>query len=240
MGKGNWKMSETVAKNIRAQRMACGMTQEELAAKVFTTRQTISNYETGKSKPDYETIGKRAAALGVSGEMLLYDMGDRHKKLKAWCVCGAVVFVFLLMRSVRYSSFIMGRSQAARLVYDQWYVTIAKPALCIIMGWVLVRLYELYIYKDELHIDYPKIMLTALALLLAAWFVWAFAELLEMYAAAADTARNEYGGPAMLSVYLEAFYYRYIYTTLVQLPVLNCVFAFAGGIFAVCLNGKKI
>lgn len=233
-------MSETVAKNIRAQRIACGMTQEELAAKVFTTRQTISNYETGKSKPDYETIGKIAAALGVSGEMLLYDMGNRRKKLKVWCICGAVVFIFLLIRSVRYSSFIMGRSQAALLVYNQGYVTIVKPILCIIMGWTLVRLYELYIYKDELCVIRSKIILAALAVLLMAWFVWAFAELPEMYAAAADAARNEYGGPAMLSVYLETIYYRYIYTTLVQLPVLNCVFAFVGGIFAACLNGEKI
>ena len=55
-------MTELISKNIRAQRLAQGMTQEQLAAKVFTTRQCISNYETGKSKPDSETIGKIAGA----------------------------------------------------------------------------------------------------------------------------------------------------------------------------------
>ena len=42
-------MTELISKNIRAQRLAQGMTQEQLAAKVFTTRQCISNYETGGS-----------------------------------------------------------------------------------------------------------------------------------------------------------------------------------------------
>ncbi len=37
----------TVGENIRSRRLALRMTQEELAAKLYTTRQTVSNYEQG-------------------------------------------------------------------------------------------------------------------------------------------------------------------------------------------------
>ena len=41
-----------IGKNIRQLRTQQNMTQDELAQKLFVTRQTVSNYETGKSKPD--------------------------------------------------------------------------------------------------------------------------------------------------------------------------------------------
>ena len=41
-----------IGKNIRQLRTAKNMTQDELAEKLFVTRQTVSNYEPGKSRPD--------------------------------------------------------------------------------------------------------------------------------------------------------------------------------------------
>ena len=37
-----------IGKNIRDLRIRSNMTQDELAQKLFVTRQTVSNYETGK------------------------------------------------------------------------------------------------------------------------------------------------------------------------------------------------
>ena len=45
-----------ISKNIKQIRIKNNMTQEELAEALFVTRQTISNYETGKSNPDVDTI----------------------------------------------------------------------------------------------------------------------------------------------------------------------------------------
>ena len=39
-----------IGKNIRSLRMQKGMTQEQFAEKLFVTRQTVSNYETGVSQ----------------------------------------------------------------------------------------------------------------------------------------------------------------------------------------------
>ena len=82
-------------KNIRQQKK---LSQEELAAKVFTTRQTISNYETGRSAPDLEMISALAEALEVDSSLLLY--GDRkiEKKRKAWMLwIAALILLFLVL-----------------------------------------------------------------------------------------------------------------------------------------------
>ena len=39
-----------IGRNIREQRMKKGLSQEELAERLYVTRQTISNYETEKQK----------------------------------------------------------------------------------------------------------------------------------------------------------------------------------------------
>lgn len=116
-------MTELISKNIRAQRLAQGMTQEQLAAKVFTTRQCISNYETGKSKPDYETIGKIAMAPGISTEELLYDASERRKKVRAWCILAAIIFFFGLARSLCHSNLLISNAtMPGRLTYVQGYM----------------------------------------------------------------------------------------------------------------------
>ena len=41
-----------IGKNIRDLRKRQNMTQDELAARLFVTRQTVSNYEIGRTRPD--------------------------------------------------------------------------------------------------------------------------------------------------------------------------------------------
>ena len=57
---------KTVAENIRILRTERGLSQEELASALFVTRQTVSNYETGRSAPDLDTLQRVCAVLGVS------------------------------------------------------------------------------------------------------------------------------------------------------------------------------
>lgn len=52
----------SVGKHIRHLRTARGLTQEQLAEKLFVTRQTVSAWETGRAQPDLETL-ERIAAL---------------------------------------------------------------------------------------------------------------------------------------------------------------------------------
>ena len=61
-----------VAKNIKKIRVSSGMTQEDLAEKIFVTRQTISNWENGKSQPDVQTLTSLADSFGVEVSELIY------------------------------------------------------------------------------------------------------------------------------------------------------------------------
>ena len=45
-----------LSQNIRKYREQKSMSQEELAQKLYVTRQTISNYENGKTEPDLDRI----------------------------------------------------------------------------------------------------------------------------------------------------------------------------------------
>ncbi len=65
----------SIGNHLRNIRLEKQISQEELAEKVFTTRQTISNYETGKSAPDLEMIEALAKALEVDSKALLSGAG---------------------------------------------------------------------------------------------------------------------------------------------------------------------
>ncbi len=70
-----------IGEYIRTLREKKQWTQEELADKLHVTRQTISNYEKGRSKPDVEMIKKIASVLEVDAQYLLY--GESHLQSKS-------------------------------------------------------------------------------------------------------------------------------------------------------------
>ena len=63
-----------VGKNIRILRTKKGMTQDELAEKLFVSRQTVSNYENGKSNPDIDMLMKIAEFLDTDANALIYGI----------------------------------------------------------------------------------------------------------------------------------------------------------------------
>ncbi len=58
---------------ISRERKKAGLSQEALAEKLHVTRQTISNWESGKSLPDIESLKTLAQALNVPIERLIYE-----------------------------------------------------------------------------------------------------------------------------------------------------------------------
>lgn len=70
----------TVGKNIKKLRTSLNLTQDQLAERINTTRQTISNYETGKSQPDIETLQTIATALDTDINSLIYGLQESEDK----------------------------------------------------------------------------------------------------------------------------------------------------------------
>ena len=66
-------MSKVFAENLRFYRRNLGITQEELARRVGTTRSSINNYESAKSEPNFEGLCCLTRELGVELDQLLLE-----------------------------------------------------------------------------------------------------------------------------------------------------------------------
>lgn len=69
----------TIHDHLRHLRKASGLTQEQVAQQVGLTRQALSSYESGRTRPDIETLMKLAEIYGTDLDGVLY--GD-HQPLR--------------------------------------------------------------------------------------------------------------------------------------------------------------
>lgn len=58
-------MTQNIGEKIRQARREKGMTQEQLAQALFVSRQTVSNWENGRTEPDYQTLMRLSELLGL-------------------------------------------------------------------------------------------------------------------------------------------------------------------------------
>ena len=59
-----------LARRIKEHRERLGMSQSELAKKVFVSRQTISNWETDRTYPDVQSLLLLSNLFGVSASTI--------------------------------------------------------------------------------------------------------------------------------------------------------------------------
>lgn len=129
-----------IGKNIRLARLHRKLTQDELAQKVHTTRQTISNYETGRSRPDVEMLQQLADALSIELTELLDGEPSpdaRRAALRRLCLMGAVALMlaglWIYLHAICLRQYQRGDMAplAAMLV--------AEPLLLCALAWTLLQ-----------------------------------------------------------------------------------------------------
>lgn len=86
-----------VGKNIRNMRNKNKMTQDELAEKLFVSRQTVSNYETGKSNPDIDMLIKIAEVLNTDVNILIFGIPTPPDKKREYRKLAVNVLIVLLL-----------------------------------------------------------------------------------------------------------------------------------------------
>lgn len=69
-----------IEKTLKDVRMQAGLTQEQVAEKIMVSRQTVSNWENGKSLPDIVSIMSLSDLYQISIDELL--KGDKRMKEK--------------------------------------------------------------------------------------------------------------------------------------------------------------
>ena len=165
-----------IGKNIRAARLRRGMTQDELAERLHVSRQTVSNYETGRSRPDVEMLLRAAEQLEVDVQVLLYGeplRPERRRELRLLLAEGAALAalgsgIFLLRRWV-------GRLFKRAFTGAPLYLvqSVAVPAFYLLLGWVLLRACGVFLGVKPLERRRARPLRWAVLAGLAAWAVLA-------------------------------------------------------------------
>ena len=158
-----------IGKNIRQLRTRKNMTQDELAQKLFVTRQTVSNYENGKSRPDVEMLDRIAQMLETDIVTLIY--GPTAKKIPGVVfACGAAVVVGILL--------LIANANAGKLTNQSFEIGMLSKALFILgpmyfvfLGWLasgLIGLAMKWKPKDSKVLRWAGCVLAGL---LVIWFL---------------------------------------------------------------------
>ena len=104
---------------IAAARTAAGLTQQELADKLFVSRHLVSKWEQGLRRPDLETAAKIADALSVPPDSILSREECSFRELQACIPKGADIPRERLSALV--SRFLRGRPEKEADVFIRRY-----------------------------------------------------------------------------------------------------------------------
>ncbi len=101
-----------VGTQIKKYRSNMGISQEELAEKVYVSRQTVSNWETGKNYPDIHSVLLLSSVFSVSLDQLIKGDVEIMKKeiketeIKKLNKYGGIYAVFLILTVISLVPFI--------------------------------------------------------------------------------------------------------------------------------------
>ena len=141
-----------IGKNIKDLRIRKNLTQDELAEKLFVTRQTVSNYETGKSRPDVDMLMQIAEVMEADIHELLYGTPPAKENNQiSHLVAGAVItaamgLICLLAKPyiehIRSTYYVVGPLFA-------WYCLLL-PLFFLPLGWTLAQTLGMALKKNPL------------------------------------------------------------------------------------------
>ena len=137
-----------IGKNIRTARSRKKMTQDELAEKLYVTRQTVSNYETGRSRPDVECLLRISEILGVEIGELLYGPEEtperKQAKKRLIVACG----IFMACGVLTVFAYNLFREWSGTYYYTMpmfWMRGGVIPLLLGLLGWTLLQACGVYL-----------------------------------------------------------------------------------------------
>lgn len=95
--------------NLRQLRLDSGLTQEQVAEKLNVTRQAVSSYESGRTRPDIDTLMRFAEIYGTDFESIVYGntrnlKAIRNVKIVAFITLSLSVLLVLISSVLRWSA----------------------------------------------------------------------------------------------------------------------------------------
>lgn len=163
-----------IGNNIKSFRTARNMTQDELAQKLYVTRQSISNYETGKSKPDVDMLVKIAEVLNTDIHQLIYGpempAGKlRIRRLIIGTFLSALFFVLWMVlipvsREYAQNTYLLG--------WQYVLVLLIRPLCLLFTGWTAVHLIAMALKWNAPDFHAAKWIRIGVWSLLVFWLVY--------------------------------------------------------------------
>ena len=132
----------SIGNNIKKFREMNHMTQDDLANRLFVTRQTISNYENERSRPDLDMLVKIADALNVDIKDIIYGKDSIYQKIvKKHLLYGIIVLLALVL--IIYIVSNLNVSNYMEIQINLWNKITLFPLVCIVCGWCSIQLFQI-------------------------------------------------------------------------------------------------
>lgn len=162
-----------IGKNIREMRIKLNMTQEALAEKLFVTRQTVSNYETGKSRPDIEILIKISEILECDINTLLYGCRDNintknelRKIILGLVSCSILAIPFMFFWDSA-SQMIKHGEPELKFILEYFIL----PMFLLILAWTVMNILSHITKAKAIHFRHGKYIFWAVFLAILIYFV---------------------------------------------------------------------
>lgn len=131
-----------VGKNIRLLRTEKGMTQDALAELLYVSRQTVSNYENGRSNPDIDMLVKIAEALETDVNILIFGRPVPPSRKREWrkLLCGTAALLFLGVLCLRLEG-PAAEWRRDRFDFGPLFALhmLLRPAVYLVCGWTVMQ-----------------------------------------------------------------------------------------------------
>lgn len=131
-----------IGKNIKTLRTGQRLTQDDLAERLHVSRQTVSNYETGRSRPDVDMLLSIAAALDTDLQVLLYGppsaAGRRRQARRLVIALAGLLALGAVWGGVRWSQAV----SAERFLLSPWltpWCAYLAPCFFALAGWTVLQ-----------------------------------------------------------------------------------------------------
>lgn len=162
-----------IGKNIRDARVKGGITQDQLAERLRVSRQTVSHYETGHSRPDIEMLEQIAQALEVDITILLYGApprSERQREIRHLLLC--IVITVLLLVAYGASAVLTADFSSGFFGFFAYLrPLILLPCACLGLGWVLFQSAGLLLGAHPLSSGFARYLRWGLLAVLIGYFL---------------------------------------------------------------------
>jgi len=99
----------SIAKNLRQLRLNSGMTQEQVAEMIGVTRQALSSYESGRTRPDIDMLLRLSEVYGTDIDGVVYGQNRALKSLRiiktvSFFLYGAIAVLTMISSALLWSA----------------------------------------------------------------------------------------------------------------------------------------